>query len=651
MLRDVLRNAIRSAAILAFLAAFAPFQEVRGDTWVNTGPDGGVVHCIATSPSDASVVYVGIANGGIYRSSDGGATWSAANTGLANFDVLSLAVSPSDPQRVIAGTAAGGYLSVNGGSTWSPIATLPGPTIADIVFDPASAQTAYAGTAEGALAKSTDGGATWTAIGANAAVKKPLTLAIDPSHTATIYAGTLDDGVYKSDDGGGSFTAHNSGLSNLHVSALVVDPTTPATVYAGTLNGGAFKSTDGGASWSTFAFGVIGTDVAALAADSAGTIYLANRSGTYETAVGGLTWTALRFGATFVNALAVGPGSPGRLFVGSGQLPFRGGNVFFSDGDRSVFLLGSGIHGVPIFSLAVDPFGPSRVLAIGGGGATYLSEDSGLSWPPVTAGPEALPASVAFDPDETGVVYEGGATGVHKSTDGGETWSAAGNGLPATVVRPVLPVPATTGVVLAGTSVGVYRTTDGAANWQATTGGPAGIVWSLAAGAGRLWAGADDGVYRSTDQGASWTRSGNVSGPVRAVLDSSTAGRVFAGTDSGLFVSGDGGATWTPAAGGLPGGLRIQALIDDPTRGAVFVGAFPGVYESVDGGTTWSAAADGLTNPYIQTLAVASGDALLAGAQAGSVFRLAPIAPIVERGAVDRPPAPQAGTHTVTPRP
>jgi photosystem II stability/assembly factor-like uncharacterized protein len=650
MLRDVLRNVIRLASLLAILAVFGPPRAADAQSWQNNGPGGGVVHCIGTSPSAASVVYVGIANGGVYRSADGGVTWSAANTGLANFDVLSLAVSPSDPQRVIAGTSAGGYLSVNGGSSWSAIATLPGPTVGDVVFDPTSSQTAYAAGAEGALSKSTDGGATWTAIGANAAAKKPLTLAIDPSHTATIYAGTLDDGVYKSTDGGGTWTAQNSGLSNLHVSAVVVDPTTPATVYAGTLNGGAFKSTDGGASWSTFAFGVIGTDVAALAADSTGTIYLANRAGTYQTAVGGLTWTALRFGATFVNALAVGPGSPGRLFVGFGQLPFQQGNVFWADGDRSVFLLGDGIHGVPIFSLAVNSFTPTLVLALGGGGATYVSEDSGLSWLQIN-GPEALPVSIAFDPDEQGVVYEGGATGVHKSTDGGGTWATARNGLPATVIRPVLPVPATTGVVLAGASAGVYRTTDGAANWQATTGGPAGIVWSLGAGAGRLWAGADDGVYRSTDQGASWARSGNVSGPVRAVLDSSTAGRIFAGTDAGLFVSADGGATWTPAAGGLPAGLQFHALIEDPAQGVVFVGAFTGVYESRDGGSTWSATGTGLTNPYIQTLALASGDALLAGAQGGSIFRLAAPPPIAERGAVDRAPAPQGGTHDIPPRP
>src|SRR5262249_27870921 len=229
-----------------------------------------------------------------------------------------LAVSPPDPQRVLAGPRSGGFLSFDGGSSWSAIATLPGPTVGDVLFDPASPQIAYAAGPEGTLAKSTDGGTTWTAIGANAASKKPQTLAIDPSHTATLYVGTLDDGVYKSTDGGGAVSAPNPRLGDLHVSAVVIDPTATSTLYAGTVDGGAFKSTDGGASWSSFSFGLVGTDVASMAADSFPTIYLANRSGMYAIAGGGLIWTPIA-GTTFINALAVGPGSPGRLFAGFGH--------------------------------------------------------------------------------------------------------------------------------------------------------------------------------------------------------------------------------------------------------------------------------------------------------------------------------------------
>src|SRR5262249_15757274 len=209
---------------------------------------------------------------------------------------------------------------------------------------------------------------------------------------------------------------------------------------------------------------------------------------------GGLIGTPIA-GTTFVNALAVGPGSPGRLFAGFGHLPDSGGNAFYSDGDRSQPRFGTGIHGVPIISLAVDPFVPSHVLAISSVGTTYVSEDAGSSWDQIQiVGPESLPVSLAFDPDEQNVVYECALPAAQNSRSGGGPWPSAGPGRPASeTVRSILPAPATTGVVRAGPAAGVYRATAGGAPWQAPPGGPAGLVWSLAAGPGRLWAGADDG--------------------------------------------------------------------------------------------------------------------------------------------------------------
>ena len=557
--------------------------------------------------------------------------------------LLSIAVSPADANRVLAGTPTGAYLSTDGATTWTAIASLPATTIGDFLFDPASPQTVYAAGSGGTLAKSTDGGSTWNAIGSDVASQLPLALAIDPTHTSTVYAGTLNNGVYKSADGGASWTAQNSGLTNLHVSALVVDPTTPSNVYAGTLNGGPFKSTDGGATWSAFAFGVIGTNVAGLAADSAGTIYLGNLTGTYETALGGLTWTPLNTTEQYVNAVAVGPGSPGRLFIGSGLLPFRLGDVLFAD-DRATFHFATGINGIDVVSLAVDSFAPTHVLAACIG-VTLLSEDSGTTWNAVDA--PRLPTDVAFDDNEQGVAYLTGTGGVAKSIDGGQTWGDASNGLPVTVVRAVLPVPGTNGVVLTGTAVGIYGSNDGGADWSPQVGLTT-VVWTLAPGAsGKLWAGADDGPYLSTDGGGHWAHSGNLSSPVHAFL-STASGRLYAGTGAGLFASSDNGSTWNPVSGGLPANLDVHALIEDPSRGAVVVGAFPGVYESTDGGATWSASGSGLTNPYIFTLALPGGGALLAGAQAGSVFRLLQPA---ERGAVDRAPAPHGGTHDLPARP
>ena len=73
-------------------------------------------------------------------------------------------------------------------------------------------------------------------------------IAIDPINTTTVYTGTAS-GAFKSTNGGASWTAVNTGLTNQGVSSLAVDPVNPATVYAGTGSGGTFKTKDGGSTW------------------------------------------------------------------------------------------------------------------------------------------------------------------------------------------------------------------------------------------------------------------------------------------------------------------------------------------------------------------------------------------------------------------
>lgn len=109
---------------------------------------------------------------------------------------------------------------------------------------------------------------TWTGIGPGGGIVN--TLAIDPATPTTLYAGTQGSGVFKTTDGGASWSAINNGLTNLLVFALAIDPATPTTLYAGTFavgGGGVFKSTDGGASWSLLNTGVFGRDRRALAID------------------------------------------------------------------------------------------------------------------------------------------------------------------------------------------------------------------------------------------------------------------------------------------------------------------------------------------------------------------------------------------------
>jgi len=100
-----------------------------------------------------------------------------------------------------------------------------------------------------------------------------LMLALDPQSSSTLYVAAIGSGVFKSTDGGASWTAVNSGLPTIYltVNTLVVDPQNPRTVYAGvagdSAQAGVFKTTDGGISWSALNSGLTTLSVSSLAID------------------------------------------------------------------------------------------------------------------------------------------------------------------------------------------------------------------------------------------------------------------------------------------------------------------------------------------------------------------------------------------------
>ncbi|WP_054692221.1 WD40/YVTN/BNR-like repeat-containing protein [Geotalea toluenoxydans] len=92
--------------------------------WTGLGPWGGDVECLlAVSPS---ILYAGTQNGGVFKSSDGGAHWVAVNNGLGNPTVFALAVDPAAPANLYAATYGNGiYKSLDAGSSWSRLAASP----------------------------------------------------------------------------------------------------------------------------------------------------------------------------------------------------------------------------------------------------------------------------------------------------------------------------------------------------------------------------------------------------------------------------------------------------------------------------------------------------------------------------------------------
>jgi photosystem II stability/assembly factor-like uncharacterized protein len=285
--------------------------------WEQTnGPYGGEIHALLATTE--GVLYAGTWGGGLFRSMDGGDSWTAVNAGLTSTTIWSLAVSGT---TLYASTNGGVFRSEDEGQTWFPANTGLPSTGALAV----SGTVLYAGTSGGGVFRSRDGGDSWTAV--NTGLTSAYVEALAVSGT-TLYAGTTE-GIFRSEDDGDSWTAANTGLTSTYVQTFSVSGT---TIYAGTLGGGVFRSDDGGDSWTAATSGLTNTDIRALQA-SGTTVYAGTSGGgVFRSDDGGDSWTAINTGLSnaSIRALAV---SGATLYAGT-----YGSGVFRAEPTRTVSL-------------------------------------------------------------------------------------------------------------------------------------------------------------------------------------------------------------------------------------------------------------------------------------------------------------------------
>ncbi len=237
-----------------------------GVSWGDTGLVETDVFTFAIDPVRPSTLYAGTANG-VQKSTDGGATWGPADPRLVT-RVQALAMDPETPATLYAGSwGEGVFRSTDGGRNFRAANTgLTGTDVVALGIDPVTPSTLYAGTLGQGLFKSTDGGQSWRAASADLADKNVLGVAIDPQTPTTLYAsvGTRDESgrinytVYKSADGGGSWRVSDTGLTGGTAWLLTIGPGNPASLYTATEDG-LFISTDGGGRWNPIATGL--TDI------------------------------------------------------------------------------------------------------------------------------------------------------------------------------------------------------------------------------------------------------------------------------------------------------------------------------------------------------------------------------------------------------
>jgi photosystem II stability/assembly factor-like uncharacterized protein len=228
--------------LFAFTCSFAQ--------WVPLGPDGGDARSIAYDPQNPDHLILGTSSGLLYKSSDGGRSWSRfARVGTDDYVLDHIVFSPTDSKLI--------YVSA-----WS----------------------VERQTDAGDLYRSNDGGKTWTAL-PFAHNKSIRAMAVAPSDENTIVIGALD-GVFRSDDRGNNWRrmspANHAEIKNIE--SIAIDPKDPNVVYAGTWHL-AWKTSDGGANWHPIHNGVTDdSDIFSIIVDSLqpNNVYLSACSGIYH---------------------------------------------------------------------------------------------------------------------------------------------------------------------------------------------------------------------------------------------------------------------------------------------------------------------------------------------------------------------------------
>lgn len=613
-----------------------------GYTWTRTGgPSGGLGYDVRIDPTDKNIMFVTDNPSGVNKSYDAGATWVQRNEGIATrsgpswdgVPVFSLTIDPNDPNIVWVGTqyARGIYKSTDGGETWTRkengvtegnelsvrnFGIRPGNS--DVVFAGVEISTGIPGIefekTRGKIYKTEDGGENWRCVWEGDNLVRFVLF--DPTNPNVLYASTgifdreaaneVGVGILKSTDGGETWFPINNGIpdseGNRFVGFLEMHPTNPQILFAasgmGARPGGIFRTTDGGAHWQNVLPGEVKT-VVTISPSNPNVVYAGSETSFFRSDDGGNTWQRFYkqdvgsfWGPPGVNAgfpisAVVDPDNPYTVFANN----YGGGNFKSTDGGQTWADASEGYTGAHLHDIAIDADHPAIVYTVGRSGP-FRSYRGGEDWTGIAFAPaiESEWYAVALHPsDHRQVLISGEFNGqMWKSADGGKTWRTVFNhpdaGDPCPLVecrhgfRAIAYAPSTPNIVYAGMSRSRRTVVNGE------------------------FPGPSFGMFKSTDGGETWgeINTGLMTSLInihRIAVHPTNSDIVYIGTwKDGVFKTTDGGQSWALKNNGLVS-ADVRSLAIDPQNPAVLyagLGEGAGVFKSTNGGELWGAINTGL---------------------------------------------------------
>ena len=632
------------ATALSAVAQQFDVKDFAAMKWRSIGPfRGGRTRAVAGVPGQPHLFYMGVCNGGVWKTTDAGRTWNPIFDSQPTGSIGAIAVALSDPniiyvasgeglQRPDLSTGDGIYKSIDAGKTWTHLGLRDSQQIPQIIVDPRNPNRLfvavlghpYGPNDERGIFRSTDGGQTFQKVLYKDENTGGNDLAFDPGNPNTIYASLWESrqgpwenaawngtggGIFKSIDGGTTWRQLAKGLPSnpegLVQANLAVSPNNARRIYAAvaTMRGtGIFRSDDGGENWSRTttdtrpAARIGGGDLPRLAVHPKNSdIVFSDSVVAWKSTDGGKTWSGIRGapGGDDYQNIWINPDNPDIMLFVSDQgaiVTLNGGQTWSSWYNQPT---------AQLYHVAADNGFPYRVYSgqqeSGSAGVASRGNDGRITfreWHPVGVDEYGYAAPDPLNPD---IIYGGrGVTRYDRRT--GQVQNVGPKPVRTADYRtvrtqPVLFSPVDPRVLYFAANT-LWKTTNGGQSWQQISPDLTRKTWDVPANVGK---------YRN-EESAKPIQRGVIYTVAPSYID---VKRIWIGTDDGLIqVTVDGGRRWTDVT---PPQLTAWAKVSIMDAGRSDVETAyaavntlrlddlrPYIFRTHDGGKTWTQITTGI---------------------------------------------------------
>lgn len=592
-------------------------------TWGN-GWNGGVgrLNCITFHPTSSSTFWVGAPAGGLWKTTDGGTSWTPLTDGMPSIGVSGIAVDYTNTNilYIFTGDGDGGdtrsigvLKSTDGGDTWLSTGLTYSISSAvrgyKLLMHPTNHLILFTVSTDG-IHKTTNGGTSWTQVKTGSF----RDIEFKPGDPTIVYASGNSTEFWRSTDTGATWTETTTGVPTT-ASRIAIGVTPDAVGYVYLFTGGAtgvgsykgtYLSTNSGSSFSTRSTtpNILGYSSTGNDSDDQATYDLAvavSRTNSADMIIGGInTWTSANWGTTWTIT----------------SMWDNSGGIGYTHAD---------IHG-----LEINPLN-NYVYCVSDGGV-FRSTNFGSSWTDLTSG-IAHTQFYCIAGYETNINLITGGT----QDNGSNKWT----GVPAMLHMlgadgmDCMIDHANSNILYNSTqNGGLRKSVDGGASFSSIK--PAGSTGAWVtpyimnpSTSTTIYGGYSD-VYKSTNGGSTWTNMG-ADGRGAMAMGTSNTNRIYASSGSTIYMSDDAAVTWTNVSAGLPGITITYIAVDPDNSLRVFVtlGGYTAgqkVYESTNGGTSWTNRSGNLPNVPTNCIAYEDNnyvpaDALYVGNDLGVFYR------------------------------